>query len=106
MMTPKQAYEARRKTKQPWRAWYHTGRWQRVRAAQLAAHPLCEMCASRGVYRVATVANHIKRHEGNYELFWNGELSSLCKQCHDSDQQRVEGGGRARPRVGADGWPE
>jgi 5-methylcytosine-specific restriction protein A len=66
---------------------------------------MCFMCKARGVDRVATVANHVIRHEGDYHLFWHGELNSLCAACHNSDQQRIEGGGKPRPIVGADGWP-
>jgi hypothetical protein len=36
-MDSKQAYEARRKANLPWRAWYKTSRWQRIRAAQLVS---------------------------------------------------------------------
>jgi 5-methylcytosine-specific restriction enzyme A len=103
-MTPKQFYEAKRR-ELPWRAWYTTARWQRIRATQLRAHPMCVMCKGRGVDRPATVANHIVPHHGDASLFWYGKLSSVCKSCHDSDMQRIEGGGRARPAVGNDGWP-
>jgi 5-methylcytosine-specific restriction enzyme A len=63
------------------------------------------MCKSRGVDRPATVCNHIIRHEGNYEAFWSGPFNSLCKSCHDSDQQRIEGGNMPRVFVDRDGWP-
>ena len=98
-MDSKQAYEARRKANLPWRAWYKTSRWQRIRAAQLAVQPTCEMCKSRGIDRPATVCNHVRRHHGDPALFWSGPFNSLCKNCHDSDQQRIEGGNNA------DGWP-
>jgi 5-methylcytosine-specific restriction protein A len=103
-MDSRQAYNAKRNAV-PWRKWYKLQRWRDRRAAQLAAHPMCVMCKARGVDRPASVANHIKRHEGDYELFWFGQLNSLCKSCHDVDQQRIELGGKARPMVGADGWP-
>ena len=104
-MDSRQAYEARRKANQPWRAWYKTQRWRNVRAAQLRAQPMCEMCKARGVDRAAVVCNHVKRHEGDYHAFWSGPFNSLCKACHNSDQQRIEGGGKARPMIGVDGWP-
>ena len=53
----------------------------------------------------ASIAHHIQRHHGNPELFWRGELVSLCKQCHDSDAQSIEKGGKPRRTIGADGWP-
>jgi hypothetical protein len=69
------------------------------------AHPMCAMCKQRGIDRAATVCNHVTRHEGNYDLFWSGPFNSLCKQCHDGDQQRIEGGNRPRLFVDRDGWP-
>ena len=33
-----------------------------------------------------TMPNHTR----NPEQFWQGELVSLCKQCHDSDAQRLK----------------
>jgi 5-methylcytosine-specific restriction enzyme A len=102
----KRAYEARRKATQPWQYWYTTRPWRKVRAAQLRAHPMCCMCKARGVDRVATVANHIVPHRGDPALFWDrANLNSLCASCHNSDQQRIEGGGQGRPYVGLDGWP-
>jgi hypothetical protein len=104
-MDSKQAYEAQRNANLPWRQWYKTSRWQKLRARQLRAEPMCAMCKRRGVDRAATVCNHTVRHGGDYAAFWHGPFNSLCKACHDSDQQRIEGGGKARPIVGADGWP-
>jgi 5-methylcytosine-specific restriction enzyme A len=105
VMDSRQAYEARREANQPWRAWHSSYRWQKRRAAQLRAQPMCAWCKVRGVDRPASVAHHIVPHHGDASLFWHGELSSLCKACHDSDAQRVEGGGKIRPRVDEDGWP-
>jgi 5-methylcytosine-specific restriction endonuclease McrA len=104
-MDARPAYEARRNQELVWRAWYKTARWQRVRKQQLIAQPLCAMCKARGVDRPATVCNHIVRHNGNPDLFWRGPFNSLCKNCHDSDQQRIEGGSTARPIIDATGWP-
>ena len=66
---------------------------------------MCWMCKGRGVDRPATVANHATPHHGSYDLFWHGALNSLCKQCHNSDMQRIEGGGVGRSMVDKDGWP-
>jgi 5-methylcytosine-specific restriction enzyme A len=104
-MDPRQAYALRRQTSQPWQAWYKTARWRKLRARQLRAEPMCCMCQQRGIDRAATVCNHVVRHQGDYDLFWSGPFSSLCANCHNSDMQRIEGGGTARPVVGIDGWP-
>ena len=91
------AQEQQRRRTRPWRAWYKDPAWQRRRAAQLAADPLCRFCLDRGIVRAATVADHVKAHRGNRHLFFNGALQSLCKQCHDGEKQAIE---RRCERVG------
>jgi len=55
------------------------------------------MCASRGLIKAATVADHITPHDDDYTAFWDGELQSLCKTpCHDSIKQSQERMGRQR----------
>lgn len=98
-------HDARRQTAQPWRKWYGTARWKAIRAAQLRSHPMCWQCEERGVAMPATVCNHAERHNGDPVKFWIGPFNSMCKDCHDVDQQRIEHGGKARQAVGADGWP-
>lgn len=84
--------------------WYKTAKWQRLRAEQLHAHPLCAMCKPKTV--VASVCDHIEPHGGDEHKFWNGPFQSLCSTCHNSDKQRIEKGGKPRPRIGLNGWPE
>lgn len=88
-----------------YRKWYLTPRWREIRARQLKTFPLCAICKSRGVVVEATVCNHAERHNGNEYKFWNGPFNSLCGDCHDVDQQRIENGGKARPALDEDGWP-
>jgi 5-methylcytosine-specific restriction endonuclease McrA len=38
----------------------------------------------------ASVADHKVPHRGDAELFWKGELQSLCAHCHSSAKQREE----------------
>lgn len=97
-------YEDRRRW-QPWRRWYFTARWRRLRAAQLQAQPLCERCLRNGVITPATVCHHVVPHRGDETLFWAGPFASSCTDCHDIDEQRVEAGGKARQTLDADGWP-
>lgn len=52
----------------------------------------------------ATVADHVVPHKGNEELFWCGEVQSLCKSCHDGPVQQMELG-TWRPAIGVDGYP-
>jgi 5-methylcytosine-specific restriction protein A len=99
-------YDARRRQDKPWRKWYATPRWQRIREAQLAEQPLCQRCKARGLVEPATIVHHFDKHEGDEVKFWNaGNLQSVCKPCHDIDAQREENGGKARQIIGADGWP-
>lgn len=85
-------------------SWYRTAEWRQRREAQLRAEPLCRMCRELGYTRAATVADHIVPHRGNEQLFFYGELMSLCKLHHDSTKQRMEKSGRA-PGCKADGTP-
>lgn len=97
---------ARRRQAEPWRKWYSTARWKRVRQAHLNEHPLCERCKGRGKLTIAEVVHHAKPHKGDADLFWDsGNFISSCANCHNVDEQRIERGGSARQAVGPDGWP-
>lgn len=85
-------------------AWYSSRRWKAKRARQLHAHPLCAMCRAEGKAVPATIADHDKPHRGDPDLFWDGELVSLCKPHHDSDKKLIEAGKTLRT-FGTDGWP-
>jgi hypothetical protein len=56
----------------------------------LSKQPLCEWCHELGIVTAATVAHHTVAHRGDAELFWNGELQSLCASCHSSRAQSEE----------------
>lgn len=86
------------------RKWYSSRRWKARRAQQLREHPLCKMCRAEGKATPATIADHRVPHKGDYILFWEGELDSLCKRHHDSDKALIEGGKRV-VQIGVDGWP-
>ncbi|WP_043750772.1 HNH endonuclease [Methylobacterium nodulans] len=83
-------HDARRTTDQPWRHWYWTARWRRIAQAQLRDHPLCAMCSTDERPVAATVCDHVVPHRGDEHLFWEGELQSLCKPCHDGTKQAQE----------------
>lgn len=89
------------------KAWKHLyGRaWQRLRAAHLAAHPLCVECLADNRVTPASVVDHIVPHKGDAALFNDPRnLQSLCKPHHDKDKQAIERG-RGRPGCDADGIP-
>lgn len=71
--------------------------WPRIRAAQLAAHPLCEMCLRDGAVTAANEVHHIlPLTDGGTHATEN--LMSLCKPCHsrititEQRRQRPHGG--------------
>ena len=76
-----------------WHKLYGTKQWFRLRQKQLMKQPLCEYCLKFGKVEAARVVDHVKPHKGNEELFYNGELASLCKKCHDGAKQRLEKSG-------------
>jgi len=83
-------YDVRRREEKPWRRWYSLAIWLQRRTVQLAAEPLCCMCRAAGVVRVATVADHVEPHRGDWNRFVNGLLQSLCDHHHSSAKQREE----------------
>jgi 5-methylcytosine-specific restriction protein A len=73
---------------------YDSGRWRKMRKAQLAAKPLCEFCEAQGITEQATIADHMKPHKGDEELFFDeANLQSLCKTCHDKYKRIQEQSG-------------
>jgi hypothetical protein len=70
---------------------YNRARWVRMRTAQLMREPLCRMHRELGQLVSATVADHVKPHRGDEELFFDPDnLQSLCKRCHDAHKQAQE----------------
>lgn len=84
--------------------WYKTPFWRRKRKLQLLHHPLCKACLQRGIPTIATVADHVQPHRGDFNKFLLGELQSLCASCHSSRKAMIEARGYSFD-VGDDGWP-
>lgn len=84
------AHDQDRSAAQPWRAWYKTARWQRLRVGQLTAEPLCRRCIAQGMVEPATVCDHVEPHKGDEAKFWSGPFQSLCASCHNSAKQKAE----------------
>jgi 5-methylcytosine-specific restriction protein A len=97
---------------QAYRRLYNTARWKGkhgVRAQQLAAHPLCEMCLKAGRLTPATVCDHVDpKSKATEEGFFAGPFASLCDaepwRCHSSLKQIIEERGFSS-EVGPDGLP-
>ena len=66
-------------------------RWQRIRAAQLAAHPWCARCLREGRHTLATDVHHLERHEGDVAKFYNSPLESDCHACHSRETAQEVG---------------
>ena len=73
---------------------YQDVRWQRLRVAYLADHPLCEECLANGITREAVDVHHVVSFmtaEGveRIELALNYDnLRALCKECHQAEHNR------------------
>jgi 5-methylcytosine-specific restriction protein A len=60
----------------------YNGEWKKIRAAYLAAHPLCELCFEAGRFTPATLVHHkIHLRDGGSNNMEN--LASLCCSCHE-----------------------
>lgn len=92
------------KEAKPFKHLYNTKRWHRRRYYQLRDYPECALCARLGRVTQATIADHVVPHRGDEELFFEGELQSLCKTCHDGAKQQLEKSGTLRG-CGVDGLP-
>ena len=86
----------------PWRAWYKTERWRRLRH-EVFVRDLYK-CQRTGVLCIgkhpapnSPVANHKVPHKGNPDLFWDiNNLEPVSKEVHDGLIQSEE---RALPRT-------
>jgi 5-methylcytosine-specific restriction endonuclease McrA len=76
----------------PWRAWYKTPRWRKLRIATFERDGFtCQMCGKIEGVTSLLVADHKVRHRGDETLFWSeANLQTLCKPCHDGAKQRIE----------------
>ena len=72
-------------------------KWQRVRGAYLAAHPLCADPHKRheGVVVVATEVHHITPRSQGGTNRWDN-LQALCKPCHSHHTFTIEQQGKMR----------
>jgi 5-methylcytosine-specific restriction protein A len=78
--------------------------WLTLREDQLREEPLCRMCLQDKRLVPATIVDHVVPHRGDPNLFFLGELQSLCELHHKSHKRRLELQGYST-QVGADGYP-
>lgn len=89
---PKAEYE-RTRAAVPWRKWYKTADWTKLRWATLVRDRFtCGMCGKAEADTSRLVADHRRPHRGDRALFFDPRnLWTLCKSpCHDSVKQRQE----------------
>ncbi len=84
--------DQRRDQSLPWRQWYKTAEWQRLRWQVLVeAQFTCVMCKRIEGETRNLVADHKRPHRGDRALFLDKtNLQCLCKACHDSAKQRLD----------------
>lgn len=74
---------------EPWRKWYHTAHWTRLRLVVLARDPICKACGRAA----SAVVDHIKAHKGLWALFVDlANLQGLCATCHNIKTATEDGG--------------
>lgn len=86
-----------RAVSEPWRAWYHTKRWSRLRWSVLVRDRFT--CQHKGCGLIISktsdlVAHHKVRHRGNPVLFWDdANVECVCRACHDGPIKAAERAG-------------
>ena len=76
----------------PWRKWYDTARWKRLRWSVLLRDLFtCQMCKRTEGDTSQLVGDHKVPHRGDAVLFWDASnIQCLCKPCHDGRKQAME----------------
>jgi len=95
-MRGEKARDQHRSNTQPWRAWYKTDRWERLRRQAFerdlyTCQRSGELCAGNGNDPNSPVANHKVPHRGDPSLFWDiNNIETVTKRIHDSLIQAEE----------------
>lgn len=96
-LAPTHANEAERSAYRyktmPWRTWYNSGRWRKLRMAVFRRDGFT--CVHTHVLLIhktnQLVAHHKKPHKGNAALFWDiNNLETVSKEYHDKILQARE----------------
>ena len=71
--------------------WYCSKRWQDLRESVIRTDPFCRACLARGRHTLTVDVDHIRKHGGDPDLFWDRDnLQGLCKPCHSRKTTRNE----------------
>ena len=77
----------------PWRNWYKTARWARLRLRIFIRDGFQCQCGCGRIEGNTSklVADHKVPHRGDERLFWDEDnVQTYLKPCHDSKKQREE----------------
>ena len=93
--------DQRRRDVSPWRRWYDTAEWKRLRLDVFKRdHFTCQWpgCGRIQADTSQLVCDHIEPHRGQRQLFFlRTNLQTLCKSpCHDQHKQALEQASRHR----------
>lgn len=80
-------------TLEPWRAWYHSTRWRKLRPAIFRRDlNTCAMCGHVHTDHKGLTCDHREPHRGDERLFWDeNNLQTLCTDpCHNKHKQALE----------------
>ncbi len=76
----------------------------RLRLRRLVDEPVCRDCKAKGIFRLATVPDHIlPLSQGGTDDDEN--IRCLCSECHARRTAEQFNYREPRRRIGADGWP-
>jgi len=88
--------DRQRSAASPWRAWYHTARWQKLRQQVfIRDNYTCQrtgaLCVAKHPAPDSPVANHKIPHRGDPKLFWDiDNIETVSKEVHDGLIQAEE----------------
>lgn len=107
----KKMHDRMRDAEVPWRKFYKTARWQRLRRSIIVRDG--QMCRATGILLIGRhpapdsavvdhiVPAHVFWWDGRRRLFWDPEnLQTVSKAWHDSEKRKAEEEQRRRGGVG------
>jgi hypothetical protein len=92
----RKANDRARDASAPWRRWYDTARWKKLRQQVFVRDGfVCqrsgELCSGAANTPNAPIANHKVPHRGNPALFWDiDNIETVTKRVHDTIIQSEE----------------
>jgi 5-methylcytosine-specific restriction protein A len=83
-----------RADREPWRAWYQSAQWKRLRLRVFFRDMFtCQECGRIEGDTSKLVAHHKNPHKGDPVLFWDEEkIETVCCPCHDGPIKARERG--------------